>query len=224
MLLTSRKLLQRKLLDVESDLRGTLCNFGLKVGVASTGKFEARIRELVAGSPRLALIVEPLLAVRRVMRQQFAVLHKSFVVTAMWPAGWVVPAKRQTSPADALELHNCTKTSASNTLATENLPRHSPWGFIINANCSSQQQLCASGGPAPLEARERLLLVRARPQPARDRLLGARRVVAGWRCKAVAAGGGDRCQRPAGVQAVPGASGVMPAMRQEHCLPCPSPS
>src|SRR6516225_9792311 len=33
MLLTSRKLLQRKLLDVESDLRGTLRNFGLKVGV-----------------------------------------------------------------------------------------------------------------------------------------------------------------------------------------------
>ena len=30
MLLTSRKLLQRKLLDVESDLRGTLRNFGLK--------------------------------------------------------------------------------------------------------------------------------------------------------------------------------------------------
>ena len=35
MLLTSRKLLQRKLLDVESDLRGTLRNFGLKVGVVS---------------------------------------------------------------------------------------------------------------------------------------------------------------------------------------------
>jgi transposase len=33
MLLTSRKLLQRKLLDVESDLRGTLRNFGLKMGV-----------------------------------------------------------------------------------------------------------------------------------------------------------------------------------------------
>ena len=76
MLLTSRKLLQRKLLDVESDLRGTLRNFRLKVGVVSTGKFEARIRELVAGYPRLALVVEPILAVRRVMRQQFAVLHK----------------------------------------------------------------------------------------------------------------------------------------------------
>ena len=75
-LLSSRRLLQRKLLDIECDLRGALRNFGLKVGVVSVGKFEARIRELVTGSPRLALIVEPLLAVRRVMRQQFAVLHK----------------------------------------------------------------------------------------------------------------------------------------------------
>ena len=32
MLLTSRKLLQRKLLDLEADMRGTLRNFGLKVG------------------------------------------------------------------------------------------------------------------------------------------------------------------------------------------------
>ena len=81
MLLTSRKLLQRKLLDVESDLRGTLRNFGLKVGVVNTGKFEARYCELVAGSPRLALVVQPALAVRRVMRQQFAVLHKMLLDT-----------------------------------------------------------------------------------------------------------------------------------------------
>ena len=39
MLLTSRKLLQRKLLDVESDLRGTLRNFGLKVGVVSIFRY-----------------------------------------------------------------------------------------------------------------------------------------------------------------------------------------
>src|SRR5438105_5702175 len=75
MLLTSRKLLQRKLLDVESDLRGTLRNFGLKVGVVSSGRYEARVRELVEGFPRLAAIAEPLLNVRRVMRQQLAV-HK----------------------------------------------------------------------------------------------------------------------------------------------------
>src|SRR5215471_17886863 len=50
MLLTSRKLLQRKLLDVESDLRGTLRNFGLKVGGVSGFRYDARVRELdVAG-------------------------------------------------------------------------------------------------------------------------------------------------------------------------------
>jgi len=35
MLLTSRQLLQRKLLDLESILRGTLRNFGFEVGVVS---------------------------------------------------------------------------------------------------------------------------------------------------------------------------------------------
>jgi len=81
MLLTSRKLLQRKLLDLESDLRGTLRNFGLKVGVVSNSRYEARVRELVAGFPRLCAITEPLLNVRRVMRQQFAVLHKMLLDT-----------------------------------------------------------------------------------------------------------------------------------------------
>jgi len=69
MLLTSRKLLQRKLLDLELDLRGTLRNFGLKIGAVSRSRYELRIRELVTDFPRLQAIAEPLLAVRRVMRQ-----------------------------------------------------------------------------------------------------------------------------------------------------------
>src|SRR5215469_16070444 len=81
MLLTSRKLLQRKLLDLECDLRGTLRNFGLKVGIVSGGRYEARVRELVTDFPRLAAIVGSLLNVRRVMRQQFAVLHKMLLDT-----------------------------------------------------------------------------------------------------------------------------------------------
>jgi len=76
MLLTSRKLVQRKLMDIESDMRGTLRNFGLKVGVVSSIRYETRIRDLVEGLPRLAAIIEPLLTVRRVMRQQLATLHK----------------------------------------------------------------------------------------------------------------------------------------------------
>src|SRR5215467_16308286 len=70
MLLTSRKLLRDKLHDVENELRGTLRNFGLRIGVVSTGHFEARVRELVAAHPPLGAIVAPLLAVRRVLREQ----------------------------------------------------------------------------------------------------------------------------------------------------------
>jgi transposase len=47
MLLTHRKLLQSKAIAIDNDLRGTLRNFGLKVGVEGALKFEARIRELV---------------------------------------------------------------------------------------------------------------------------------------------------------------------------------
>jgi transposase len=56
MLLTHRKLLQSKAIAIENDLRGTLRNFGLKVGMVGTVKFEARIRELVETSPDLAVI------------------------------------------------------------------------------------------------------------------------------------------------------------------------
>jgi hypothetical protein len=43
MLLTHRKLLQSKAIAIENDLRGTLRNFGLKVGVAGAVRFEAHI-------------------------------------------------------------------------------------------------------------------------------------------------------------------------------------
>ncbi|SDH24199.1 hypothetical protein SAMN04487974_1406 [Pelagibacterium luteolum] len=76
MLLTARKLIQRKMLDVDADLRGTLRNFGLKVGAVGQAGFERRIRELAEGLPTLAAIVEPMLTIRRVMRQEFSRLHK----------------------------------------------------------------------------------------------------------------------------------------------------
>jgi transposase len=76
MLLTHRKLLQSKAIAVDNDLRGTLRNFGLKVGVVGAAKFEARIRELVEGIPDLAALIEPLLVVRRVLREQVGILHR----------------------------------------------------------------------------------------------------------------------------------------------------
>jgi transposase len=75
-LLTHRKLLQSKAIAVDNDLRGTLRNFGLKVGIVGQAKFEARIKQLVEGLPDLAALVEPLLVVRRVLREQIGVLHR----------------------------------------------------------------------------------------------------------------------------------------------------
>jgi Transposase IS116/IS110/IS902 family len=42
-------------------------------------KFEAQIRELVAGYPDLAAIVEPLLVARRVLREQLGILHRQLL-------------------------------------------------------------------------------------------------------------------------------------------------
>ena len=76
MLLTHRKLLQSKAIAIDNDLRGTLRNFGLKVGMVGKVKFEARIKELVENLPDLAVLVEPLLIVRRVLREQIVILHR----------------------------------------------------------------------------------------------------------------------------------------------------
>src|SRR6202453_4329340 len=76
MLLTHRKLLQSKAIAIDNDLRATLRNFGLKIGVVGKVNFEARIRELVESLPDLAVLVEPLLVVRRVLREQIGILHR----------------------------------------------------------------------------------------------------------------------------------------------------
>lgn len=82
MLLTHRKLLQSKAIAIENDLRGTLRNFGLKVGVVGAVRFEARIRELVKDLPDIAILVEPLLVVRRTLREQLGILHRHLLTIA----------------------------------------------------------------------------------------------------------------------------------------------
>ena len=75
MLLTHRKPLHSKPIAIENDLRDTLRNLGLKVGIAGKVKFEARIKELLENFPDLAVMVEPLLVARRVLREQLGILH-----------------------------------------------------------------------------------------------------------------------------------------------------
>lgn len=75
-LLTSRKLLQSKLFDVQMSLRGILRGFGLKVGRTTPKRFAARIEALVGGQPMLEAIAASLLAVHRVMLEEFDRLEK----------------------------------------------------------------------------------------------------------------------------------------------------
>src|SRR5258706_10876358 len=82
MLLTHRKLLQSKAIAIENDLRGTLRNFGLKVGMVGQVRFEARIQDLVENLPDLAVLVEPLLIVRRALPGQLLILHPRLLVFA----------------------------------------------------------------------------------------------------------------------------------------------
>jgi transposase len=70
-LLTARKLIQTKLLDVENSLRGILRGFGLKVGKTTAKSFAGRIGELVAGHPNLEAVAASLLAVREVLLREF---------------------------------------------------------------------------------------------------------------------------------------------------------
>src|ERR1700730_17852377 len=74
--LTARKLVQSKLLDVENSLRGILRGFGLKVGKTTPRSFAGRIQELVDGQPNLEAIGEALLSVRAVLLREFNAFEK----------------------------------------------------------------------------------------------------------------------------------------------------
>lgn len=78
-LLTARKLIQAKLLDVESGIRGVLRGFGLKVGPVSRGRFEARILELVDGNAILETVIGSMLAARASLEAEFKRLHRELL-------------------------------------------------------------------------------------------------------------------------------------------------
>lgn len=76
MLLTSRRLLVSKRGALESELRGSLKVFGLKIGKVAPKEFAARVNELVEGQAMLQAIVEPLLILRAEIIKQLDVLHR----------------------------------------------------------------------------------------------------------------------------------------------------
>jgi transposase len=75
-ILTARKLVQTKLLDIEMSLRGILRGFGLKVGRTTPRRFAERIRELVGGHPTLEIVGRALLAAHEVLLREFNTFEK----------------------------------------------------------------------------------------------------------------------------------------------------
>jgi transposase len=78
-LLTARKQMQSKLLDLEGSIRGLLRGFGLKVGPVGAAGFERRIRELVAGQATLERVMEPMLRARQALRAEYMTLHRDLL-------------------------------------------------------------------------------------------------------------------------------------------------
>lgn len=77
MLLTNRRTLLIKQIDIENEIRGTLRVFGVKLsGRISQANFERIALDLVAPLPKLEVMIRPMLVARAALREQYAVLHK----------------------------------------------------------------------------------------------------------------------------------------------------
>jgi transposase len=76
-LLSNRKLLKRKLIDMENHIRGALRTYGLLIGQVGRAGFEARVREVVERTDIVfTTMIETMLDVRRAVWEGFNRLHK----------------------------------------------------------------------------------------------------------------------------------------------------
>lgn len=78
-LLTARKQLQIKMLDVQHSIRGLLRGFGLKLGGVSRGRFEQRVRDLAEGHDMLTMITNAMLKAWHALRDEYLGLHKEIL-------------------------------------------------------------------------------------------------------------------------------------------------
>ena len=79
LLLTQRRNLKQKHLDIENSIRHSLKAFGIRVGRISRGRFEGKVRELIGDDEMMRGMIEPMLKVRAVMWEQYGILHKFLV-------------------------------------------------------------------------------------------------------------------------------------------------
>jgi transposase len=79
LLLSNRRNLKRKCLDLENAVRHSLKAFGIKLAVRGRADFDAKVREAVKDDPVLTGLCEAMLAARAALWEQYARLHKLLV-------------------------------------------------------------------------------------------------------------------------------------------------
>jgi hypothetical protein len=86
-LLTDRKLLKRKLVDIENHIRGALRTYGLFVGAVGRGHYEARVRELIKRTD-FAKRSSMLRAIVAVARKLAGILHRMWIDASDFKVGF----------------------------------------------------------------------------------------------------------------------------------------
>ena len=76
-LLTSRKVMQRKCIDLENEIRGVLKVFGVKLPMRlSRGAFDRAVRDIITSDPGLSHALLPMLEARQVLFDTFVQLDR----------------------------------------------------------------------------------------------------------------------------------------------------
>jgi transposase len=93
-LLSNRKLLKRKLIDIENHIHGALRAYGLLVGAVARVAYEGGIRELLERSdPIFAMTIEAMLDVRRAIFEGYERLHVGPVAALSFKVGVDAPRR-----------------------------------------------------------------------------------------------------------------------------------
>ncbi|WP_306119160.1 MULTISPECIES: IS110 family transposase [unclassified Roseitalea] len=83
LLLTQRRNLKRKFLDLENTIRHSLKAFGIRLGKVGRGGMEKAVREAVAGDPMIAGLMDCMLRARHALWIEYLTLHKLATQLAM---------------------------------------------------------------------------------------------------------------------------------------------
>lgn len=106
---------------MQSELRGSLKVFGLKIGKVSKKEFASRAPELAEDQPALTAIVKPLLKLRAEVIKQLDVLHR-IVLNAAKNDEMCRRWRRSRGGVDLSQCHRCAGTVREITIG-----RAGPW-------------------------------------------------------------------------------------------------